>query len=139
MTRLPRLALLLVVSLVPAGPALTQGPVRLPTAAGAAQGYGGAGAAVAHPTRYGLRDGAGNLVIVNGMLSPYGGGTSGGAGGGGETALAVGNQITVDVGGSWNTVIIDAVQQNSGDITATAGRTRAITLTPTPTSQDPAR
>jgi holdfast attachment protein HfaA len=140
MTRLPGIALLLAAFLIPAGPTFAQGPARLPTAGSAAHGYGGAGAAVGQPTRYGLRDGAGNLVIVNGTLSPYGRATSGGSpGSGGETALAIGNQITVDVGGSWNTIIIDAVQQNSGDITATAGRTRAITLTPVPTQQDTAR
>lgn len=115
-----------------------QGAATPPAAAAFNQGYGGAGASVSRPTRYGLRDDSGNLVIVNGTLGGASGafgegfGTSGfGAG----TAQAVGNQIVVNAAGSWNTIIIDAVQTNSGDVTATVGAPRA----PTPTAKDSSR
>lgn len=75
------------------------------------------------------RDGNGNRVIVNGMyvgnnysssssdLLTYGVGRSGTGTSGGTTATAVGNLLNVDVVGNYNTVIVNADQQNEGDQT----------------------
>jgi holdfast attachment protein HfaA len=85
-----------------------------------------------------LRDGNGNLQVVNGqfqssafaqgfgMASAGAGaqssigpnGSSGGVGYG-STASAIGNQLNVVTVGSGNTVIVDSRQTNNGDQTAT--------------------
>lgn len=121
------LATALVTVAVAATPAIAQtAPRPLPTAG--SMGGGVTGSMSGQPTSYSLRDGAGNLVIVNGVLRPAG--STAMTGGladsplpmaGGQTATALGNQLTVLATGSWNTIIVDAVQTNSGDITATAG------------------
>ncbi len=105
------------------GSALGQAaPVALPTAAGMTRGYGDRAPAGATAVDYSQRDASGNLVIVNGGRDPLPGGSSfPGWSAPGQTAVAIGNQITVDASGSWNTIIIDAVQTNTGDITARTG------------------
>jgi holdfast attachment protein HfaA len=112
-----------------ATPVMAQASSRaLPTAA--SMGGGVAGSMTGQPTDYSLRDGNGNLIIVNGVLRPAG--SMSATGGfadsplpmaGGQTATAVANQLTVLATGSWNTIIVDSVQTNTGDVTATAGST----------------
>ena len=110
-----------------ATPVDAQSPGRLPTAGSMAGGYSGAGASTAAPTDFSLRDASGNLVIVNGQLQTGAGYEPGyrSGGGFGQTAIALGNQLTVQASGSWNVIIVDAVQTNTGDITAHAGAASA--------------
>lgn len=83
-------------------------------------------------SNYSMRDGNGNLTMVNGQITPsyyqagsgaqYAGGGVG-MGGAGPTygeASAIGNQLSVVVLGSHNTTIIDSQQINNGNQTATA-------------------
>ena len=87
-------------------------------------------------SNYSMRDGNGNLTMVNGQLTPssyqsgsgaqYAGGGVG-MGGAGPTygqASAVGNELSVVVLGSHNTTIIDSQQINNGNQTATANVNR---------------
>lgn len=114
----------LVLALTSAPAAIAQtSPRTLPTAGSMTSGIGGGMSR--RPAPFALRDTAGNLVIVNGMLQPAGG-TGGLADSplpvaGGQSATAVANQLTVLATGSWNTIIVDAVQTNTGDVTANAG------------------
>lgn len=87
------------------------------------------------PSSYSMRDGYGNLTMVNGRVTPsiysaqsggsqqasaYAGGVgTGGAGVVGE-AYAIGNQLNVTVIGTHNTTIIDSDQINNGNQSATA-------------------
>ena len=72
------------------------------------------------------RDANGNLVIVNGILSGSGsvsqqsGGSQSGTGVGGTSATAIGNNLNVTVTGTWNTVIVDSQQNNTGNQSANA-------------------
>lgn len=101
------------------GLALGQGPSALPTAGSLNRGYGARPPAGASAVDYSQRDASGNLVIVNGGRDPLPGGPGyPGWGPPGQTAVAIGNQINVDASGSWNTIIIDAVQTNTGDVVA---------------------
>ena len=75
-----------------------------------------------------VRDGNGNLIIVNGVMSGASafsrtdGMHQTGAGfANGGTATAIGNSLNVTVLGSWNTVIVDSEQVNNGDQNAEAG------------------
>lgn len=121
---LPRLAIIALAVTVTASSALAQtAPRPLPTAASMTGGV--AGPMNGQPTDFSLRDASGNLVIVNGVLRP-----ASATGGGfadsplpvaGQSATAVANQLSVLATGSWNTIIVDAVQTNTGDVTATAG------------------
>jgi len=108
-------------------PAGAQSPAKLPTAGAMAGGYSGARASTGAPTDFSLRDASGNLIIVNGQPQTGSGYEPGYGGGGGfgQTAIALGNQLTVQASGSWNVIIVDAVQTNSGDITAHAGAASA--------------
>ena len=99
--------------------------------------YNGYGAASQNSaSNYSMRDGNGNLTMVNGQLTPssyqsgsgaqYAGGGVG-MGGAGPTygqASAVGNELSVVVLGSHNTTIIDSQQINNGNQTATANVNR---------------
>jgi holdfast attachment protein HfaA len=126
MTHCISAALVIAVSLT-ATAAAAQGARQLPTAGGMAAGYSGAGASTGAPTDFSLRDASGNLVIVNGQLQTGAGYEPGyrSGGGFGQTAIALGNQLTVQASGSWNVIIVDAVQTNTGDITAHAGAASA--------------
>ncbi len=72
------------------------------------------------------RDANGNRVIVNGVYAgssytnqdglTYGVGRNS-AGAGSATGTAIGNSLNVIVGGNYNTVIVTADQNNSGDQT----------------------
>lgn len=71
-----------------------------------------------------LRDANGNLVVVNGVMgqsnvNQVSGASQSGAGTG-AAATAIGNSLNVQVQGSWNTVIVNSTQKNSGDQNATA-------------------
>lgn len=113
---------LLAGAIVAATPARGQPPQPLPTAGAMSRGYGDRAPAGFATADFGQRDASGNLVIVNGGRDPLpGGSTFPGWSMPGQTAVAIGNQIAVDVSGSWNTIIIDAVQTNTGDITARTG------------------
>ena len=125
MTRAALCLALLAAATATSTPALAQSkPRQMPTAG--SMGGGVAGSMAGQPTDFSLRDAAGNLIIVNGVLRPAGS-TGGGFAdsplpmAGGQTATAVANQLTVLATGSWNTIIVDAVQTNTGDVTATAG------------------
>lgn len=81
------------------------------------------------PVNVSMRDANGNLVVAGGqVLSPMGGSvfstsTTGGAGssatGVGAGATAVGNSLSVVTTGSYNTVIVNSRQTNTGAVTAT--------------------
>lgn len=69
------------------------------------------------------RDENGNRVVVNGRIQIEGSLSGGlmdgfGSGLGGDSAMAVGNQLNVVTNGSYNTVIVDSTQINNGDISA---------------------
>jgi holdfast attachment protein HfaA len=94
-------------------------------------GYGRRAGDENRPVRIPGPDAQGNRIILNGLLaseSGLGGGLFGGAGdahdlqgGLGARAPAVANQINVVAQGSGNTIIIEALQYNRGNIT---GHTR---------------
>lgn len=76
-----------------------------------------------------FRDANGNLVITNGRPAHWGGGVGGAFAGGGAaggvgqaggqiSSIAAGNLLTVQVQGSNNIVIVDAEQENSGDVSS---------------------
>ncbi len=72
------------------------------------------------------RDANGNRVVINGIIMQgnvshiSGVGVVGSGAGYGSTPLAIGNNLNVITQGSWNTVIVDSTQTNTGDVTATA-------------------
>jgi holdfast attachment protein HfaA len=98
--------------------------------------YNGIGAAAQNaPSNFSLRDGNGNLTVVNGQFvgssyssssgaqsaSAYAGGvgTSGGQQMSGQ-ATAIGNSLNVVVVGNHNTTVVDSSQTNNGNQTANA-------------------
>ena len=110
-----------------------------PTAA-FADDWGGAGGAADFESNYGVawgseeqpidagtRDSNGNRLIVDGRIMESAS-LSGGVGddeAGFNRSIAassaIGNQLNVITNGSFNTVIVDSTQNNSGDIAATVG------------------
>lgn len=75
------------------------------------------------------RDGNGNRLIVDGIMqtgadqssyarSDTGGAFDSGSGAGFGANTAIGNSLSVNVIGSWNTVIVDSTQINNGDVVA---------------------
>jgi holdfast attachment protein HfaA len=80
-----------------------------------------------------LTDSSGNLTVINGLFqadstSMFAGATSrlsgasdsySGAGGVSGSASAIGNNLNVVVEGSYNTVIVQSQQTNTGTVTAT--------------------
>lgn len=97
-------------------------------------GYNGAAAATAAPFNPSTRDANNNRVVINGEIQTAGatsvqdqfaalsGGAMTAATGAGpnSAATAIGNQLTVQVTGSWNTVVVSATQTNTATVTATA-------------------
>ena len=86
------------------------------------------------PASSSTRDSSDNRVIINGLMADPSGlsggiGLRGGLGDAGDlpagsgifSASAVANQINVVTNGSWNTIIVDAVQTNSGALEAKVG------------------
>jgi holdfast attachment protein HfaA len=76
------------------------------------------------PFEPGTRDASGNRLVVNGRILedgsslPLGLGLGGIGPSGFEQSSAIGNQLNVITTGSFNTVIVDAEQNNDGDIAA---------------------
>jgi holdfast attachment protein HfaA len=70
------------------------------------------------------RDENGNRLIVDGLIqtgedqSSFSRGDANGSGAGYGGNTAVGNNLAVNVIGSWNTVIVDSTQINNGDVVA---------------------
>ncbi len=103
-------------------------------------GYGRVNGQENHAVDFSLRDQNGNLLAVNGILQPAGASSSSQssgsasasasagafAGGVGASAgaSAIGNNLTVVTQGNYNTVIVESVQINNGNVSAnaTAGR-----------------
>jgi len=91
------------------------------------QPFGFAPGETRQPIDPGTRDANGNRLIVNGRILPGASGLDGGlatqwgqtAGIQGQigTGTALGNQLNVVTNGSWNTVVIDSTQTNTGDQT----------------------
>ena len=79
-----------------------------------------------------VRDANGDLVVVDGVIqagqdqSVFSNAGAGGAFdtiagvGGSSAASAVGNNLVVVTQGNWNTVIVNSVQNNSGNVTASS-------------------
>ena len=99
-------------------------------------GYGRSSGQENQPVNVSMRDANSNLVVAGGqVLSPTGGSvfstsTTGGAGssatGVGVGATAVGNSLSVVTTGSYNTVIVNSRQTNTGAITATTSITGGV-------------
>ncbi len=97
-------------------------------------GYRGAATATSQTFDPVTRDANGNRVVISGEIQTPGGTSvamdfaslSGGAGNtatgaGYNTATAIGNLVSVQITGSWNTVVVNSTQTNSGSISAQAG------------------
>lgn len=101
-------------------------------------GYGRVNGQENHGVDFSLRDSNGNLAAVNGILQPAGasassqtsgsatasasasaGAFSGGVGAS-ANATAIGNSLNVVTQGNYNTVIVNSVQINNGDVSASS-------------------
>jgi holdfast attachment protein HfaA len=94
-------------------------------------GYGRLMGQEARPIDPSTRDADNNRVIVNGLMGDPSGLGAGLAPGLGDAvapfaqmgrieASAIANQINIVAAGSWNTIIVDATQTNSGAVQASA-------------------
>ena len=130
-------SLALLIGLAACGPALAQATSAPP--AWMTGGYRGAAAVTSQPFDPNTRDANGNRVIVNGEIQSQGNssvamdfaGLAGGAGtsatgAGYGTATAIGNLLNVQVTGSWNTVVINSTQTNSGAVSAQVNQTSKV-------------
>lgn len=98
------------------------------TPAGLNAGYGRVMGQESRPVEPSTRDASNNRVIVNGLLAdPSGlaGGLSPGLGDssaqtGGIGVQAIANQINIVANGSWNTIVVEATQTNTGAVQASA-------------------
>lgn len=95
-------------------------------------GYGRVSGQENQPVNVDMTDANGNLVVINGMFqansaSMFAGASArlsgaadsfSGAGGVGGSASAIGNNLNVEVDGSYNTVIVQSQQTNTGTVTA---------------------
>ncbi len=93
-------------------------------------GYGANLSGFEQPVNVSTRDASGNLVITDGVIQTgadqsvfshlqVGGASDSYAGVGAiGQATAIGNNLSVNVSGSYNTVVVNANQTNTGDITA---------------------
>jgi holdfast attachment protein HfaA len=94
-------------------------------------GYGGSAGEYSNPVSVRTTDANGNRVIVDGVIqngtdqSVFFARRTGGAGdsyagaGGIGSATAIGNNLQVSVVGDRNTVVVNSVQTNTGNVTAT--------------------
>ncbi len=91
-------------------------------------GYGRTAGQENQPVNVQLSDTNGNMVVENGLIRNSASGSvfaSASAGvetsysGAGGTASAIGNNLSVVVDGSYNTVIVNSTQTNNGSVTAT--------------------
>ena len=129
---------LVALTLAAPAPALAQPSTSAPS--WISQGFNGAATGVTTPFSPTTRDANNNRVVINGEIQSPGvnsvqdqfaalaGGAINNATGAGpnSAATAVGNQLTVQVTGSWNTVIVSANQTNNATVTAQAGAGSAI-------------
>jgi holdfast attachment protein HfaA len=94
-------------------------------------GYGRAAGDENRPVDFSLRDSSGNLTIIDGVMNTGpdqstlagssiadGNGYAGVGGVYSVGASAVGNNLTVVTNGNYNTVIVNSVQTNNGDVIA---------------------
>jgi len=99
-------------------------------------GFGRTPAEENSPVNVQMSDINGNTVVINGLITSAAAGsvfasagavasasgavdTFSGAGGGGASASAIGNNLSVVTEGNNNTVIVNSVQSNTGNVTAT--------------------
>jgi len=91
-------------------------------------GYGRTAGQENQPVNVQISDANGNTVVENGLIRNSASGsvfasTSAGVetsySGAGGTASAIGNNLSVVVEGSYNTVIVNSTQTNTGAVTAT--------------------
>ena len=94
-------------------------------------GYGRTAGTENAPVNFSLRDMNGNLAIVDGVMNTgpdqstlagsaiADGGFSGVGGIYSAGASAIGNSLTVVTQGNYNTIIVNSVQTNNGNVTAT--------------------
>jgi holdfast attachment protein HfaA len=105
-------------------------------------GYGRVNGQENHGVDFSLRDSNGNLAAVNGILQPAGANVSSQSSGSGSAsasasagafaggvgasaqATAIGNNLTVVTQGNYNTVIVDSVQINNGNVSASSSAGR---------------
>lgn len=94
-------------------------------------GYGRVAGSENHPVDVSTRDANGNRVIIDGLIqtgedqssfaSGWGAADSySGVGSLGGGATAIGNNLVVVTQGSYNTVIVNSIQTNTGNVTAGA-------------------
>jgi len=96
-------------------------------------GYGRYNGQENRTVEFSIRDGSGNLAIVDGLIqsnAQSGGGGSasasasagltGGVGGAAASSSAIGNNLTVVTQGNYNTVIVNSTQINNGNVSAGA-------------------
>ncbi len=136
-TALPLVALVALA----AQPAMAQtAPARGGTLSTYEAGYANGRAMESRTFDPSTRDANGNRLIVNGIIQAdaagqtrsdgaYNNGAVSGAdyfttGASSGSTTAVGNLLTVTVDGSWNTVIVNSSQSNSGDVSAGRERPR---------------
>ncbi len=125
------IAILAVLATAPAAMAQTATQAKTSTVlqlgsstGGFEKGYDGAASVMTDNFNPSTRDANNNRVITNGVIQTGSGGSSFLSGGGastaqsGASALAVGNMINVQVTGSWNTVVLNAQQTNTGNVSA---------------------
>ncbi|MBC6983714.1 holdfast anchoring protein HfaA [Caulobacter sp. 17J80-11] len=103
-------------------------------------GYGRTPGQENRPVNPSTRDANGNRVIVDGVMqigsdqsvyaraSAFGAGDAYAGAGALGGATAIGNNLSVIVQGSWNTVIINSTQINNGDVVAGADLNGSIDL-----------
>jgi len=94
-------------------------------------GYAASGlSSFEQPVDVSTRDANGNLVITDGVIQTGNGSSVFASNGAGDTysgaggvqvgqASAIGNNLSVNVSGNYNTVIVNATQTNTGSVTAT--------------------
>jgi holdfast attachment protein HfaA len=117
------------------GPVLAQStPARGGTLSTYEAGYGNGRSMDSRTFDPSTRDANGNRLIINGIIQADASGQTrsdgivdGGAvsgadyfstGASSNATTAVGNLLTVNVAGSWNTVIVNSTQTNTGNVTA---------------------
>jgi len=96
-------------------------------------GYGRYNGQENRPVDFSIRDGSGNLAVIDGVIqtnAQSGGGGSasasasagftGGVGGTAASSSAIGNNLTVVTQGNYNTVIVNSTQINNGNVSAGA-------------------
>ena len=129
-------------------PGLSSGLVSMAAAQSASSslspfkaGYGGSGlSSFEQPVNITTRDASGNLVITDGVIQvgsdqsvfshvQVGGASDSYAGVGAlGSATAIGNSLSVNVQGNYNTVVVSAAQTNTGAITATTDLNGKVNL-----------